>query len=657
MCRFTNGSLGKVVLPLTFCEAGDGNRAWRWQAPPVPRSLYNLDGLARRPDAPVLIVEGEKAADAGAAVLPDYVVTTSPGGSHAADKADWSTLAGRKVIIWPDADDPGQVYAEAVYRLAITAGAASVAIVTLPDDVTTGWDLADAVAEGWPQAAITGLLAGATLSNDKTQDAKADNNRKRKPQRDLLVSLLEDVELWHDDDYIAYATIRVGAHLENWSVRSDTFKRRLTLDFYKASGGAAIGGQALEDTLRLIEARAVSEGARYTCWRRVARCRDRLYLDLCDQDWCAVEVDAGGWRAVSRPPVRFLRSKGMRALPEPEPGYLVEEMRRFVNVRGDDDFTLIAAWLVAALRERGPYPILIVNGEQGSGKSNLCRLLRDLIDPHGAPIRSVPREERDMQVSAAAEWVLAYDNLSAVPSWFADSLCRVATGGGFATRALHTNSDQVIFSAARPIILNGIPNLADRADLADRALAISLPTIDEGCRRPEDEFWVAWEQAKPRVLGALLDAVAAALRHLSTTKLERTPRMADFAKWATAAEPGLGVEAGTFLKAYETNRQDSAESAFDSDQVAVAVRDFVRSCGPDGFEGTASELLAALNDWASESLQRGRAWPSSAGGMGSRIKRVAPLLRRQGFTVEAGHTASRSSRYIRIVPAPDRAAS
>lgn len=147
--------------------------------------------------------------------------------------------------------------------------------------------------------------------------------------------------------------------------------------------------------------------------------------------------------------------------------------------------------------------------------------------------------------------------------------------------------------------------------MADRALAISLPTIDEGCRRPEDEFWVAWEQAKPRVLGALLDAVAAALRHLSTTKLERTPRMADFAKWATAAEPGLGVEAGTFLKAYETNRQDSAESAFDSDQVAVAVRDFVRSCGPDGFEGTASELLAALNDWASESLQRGRAWPSS----------------------------------------------
>ena len=148
----------------------------------------------------------------------------------------------------------------------------------------------------------------------------------------------------------------------------------------------------------------------------------------------------------------------------------------------------------------------------------------------------MPKDDRDVAVSARNSWVLAFDNLSSVPPWFADALARLATGSGFATRMLHTNSDEFIFEGSRPIILNGIPSLTDRADLADRAVTIHLATIAEDARQPEDELFAAFEAKRPVILGALLDAVAAALRNLPKVKLDRAPRMADFAKWVTAAK-------------------------------------------------------------------------------------------------------------------------
>jgi putative DNA primase/helicase len=119
----------------------------------------------------------------------------------------------------------------------------------------------------------------------------------------------------------------------------------------------------------------------------------------------------------------------MRQLPEPVGGGMIEELRNFLNVRSDDDFKLVVAWLVAALRERGPYPVLVVNGEQGTGKSVFSRLVRSLVDPNAAPIRAVPKDDRDLVVSASNSWVLAFDNLSGVPAWFADALGFDLPGG------------------------------------------------------------------------------------------------------------------------------------------------------------------------------------------------------------------------------------
>ena len=197
---------------------------------------------------------------------------------------------------------------------------------------------------------------------------------------------------------------------------------------------------------------------------------------------------------------------------------MIEGLRRFVNVATDADFILVIAFLVAVFRVDVPFAILILIGEQGSGKSVLARLLRALVDPNEAPIRSVPRDERDLLVSAVNSHLLCFDNLSGVQAWLSDGLCRISTGSGFSTRRLHTDREEEVFSASRPIILNGIASLAERADLSDRAIVVHLPTIVEDARQTEEEFWRDFEEAAPEILGSLLDAVSCALRNMPTTR-------------------------------------------------------------------------------------------------------------------------------------------
>ena len=223
----------------------------------------------------------------------------------------------------------------------------------------------------------------------------------------------------------------------------------------------------------------------------------------------------------------------------PGRGGSVATLRSFLNVQTDADFVLVVAWALACLRNRGPYPVIVLSGEQGSAKSTFSAVLRALLDPNTAPLRALPREDRDLFIAASNGHVLAFDNVSGLPAWLSDTLCRLATGGGFAVRQLYSDNDEVLFDASRPVILNGIEDIVSRPDLADRALFLTLEPIPEERRRPEAELWDAFDAERPRLLGALLDAVVEGLRRLPETRLERLPRMADFALWATACETAL----------------------------------------------------------------------------------------------------------------------
>ena len=451
----------------------------------------------------------------------------------------------------------------------------------------------------------------------------------RKNQATRIMELAACAELWHSPAGDAYATIPVGDHLEHHRLSTRDFKRWLARQYYRAEGTAP-GSQAVQDALTVLEGKALYDGMEHPVFVRLAEHEGAIYLDLCNADWQVVEVTRSGWRVVIQAPVRFRRAKAMRPIPTPHHGGSIDELRRFINV-SDYDWPLVVAWMVAALRPTGPYPVLCVHGEQGSGKSTQLGFVRALVDPNASPLRSEPREPRDLMIAASNGWVVAMDNISFLHPWLSDCVCRLSTGGGFSTRTLYSDDEETIFDARRPVLLGGIEELATRGDLIDRSIIVNLPRIEDTDRKDEKELMEAFASARPRILGALLTAVAAGLANVDQVHLARRPRMADFATWMSAAEPALPWPRGTFMDCYEGNRLQANSLALEASPVAKVVMELALK---REWTGTATELLADLERIAHEKVKQSKQWPSSARALSGLLRRLAPNLRAAGFEVD-----------------------
>src|SRR5258708_35429166 len=261
-----------------------------------------------------------------------------------------------------------------------------------PGGVPAGWDAADDLASGYDEAQAVRLIAAATKQERprKTADERdqgGGRRRGRPPQRDELMRYVEAIELWHDDANKAYATCPDSGHRVNAPIRSSQFRQWLTLQ-YLDGHEAAPGKTALEECLSAVEARAVQRGKRYTACIRVAECDGRVFLDLCNDDWQAIECSKSGWAIVDNVPVKFVRRDGMLPLPIPDPVTEqqsgVEELRSFFGNLSQGHFALVVAWVMGCLRDTGVYPVLMIPGESGPQKTIFTHFLTDPIDPPAA---------------------------------------------------------------------------------------------------------------------------------------------------------------------------------------------------------------------------------------------------------------------------------
>jgi hypothetical protein len=461
----------------------------------------------------------------------------------------------------------------------------------------------------------------------------------------MLTTIGAGDELFHTATGTAFADLLIDGHRETWPIHSKRFRSWLRRRYYQATGDAP-SAAALTAALNLFEARAQFEGPERMVHVRIAEHEGHTYLDLSDTAWRAAEIGPDGWRVVAEPPARFRRPPGMLPLPMPQRGGSLEQLASLLNLPDRGDLVLVTTWLLGALRHGGPYPLLVIAGEQGSAKTVLSKMLRALVDPNAAPVRSLPREERDLFIAANNGHVLAFDNLSALPPWLSDTLCRLASGGGFAVRQLYTDQDEVLFEAARPVILNGIEDVVSRPDLADRALFLTLRPILEAQRRSEKDLWREFELARPRLLGALLDAASHGLCVLPRVRLDRLPRMADFALWAAASETALWP-VGTFACAYAANRRAAIEDAIEADPVAAYVRELMAE--RSSWMGSAAELLrvGASRSRAAISIDSA-GWPKNPRALAGRLRRAQTFLRALGIDIAFTREGRAGSRIIRI---------
>ncbi len=516
-------------------------------------------------------------------------------------------------------------------------------------------------ATGWPTLArlmgdevVRRVRAWLGLAERREEAPTREEERKRRPsQATLLVRLAIEnaAEFWHTPDGRAFATVRAGDGVDHLPLRFKAFRSwlaRLAMQAWGEDGGVP-HASAVEDAITALEGIALYSGQEYPLKVRVGGDLRAVYLDLCDSGRRVVEITADGWRVVTKASVRFWRPPSMLPLPIPERGGSLQDLGRFLNVE-PEDLPLVMGFLIGCLHPDAPYPVLALYGEQGTAKSTASRVLKMLIDPAKAPLRKRIKEERDLAIAATNGWLLAFDNLSGLPDWLSDALCGLATGLGFGTRRLFTDDEEALFEARRPIILNGIDELAVRGDLRDRMIALTLPPIPDDKRRPEADFWQEFERERPRLLGALLDAVAMAIRNLPTTQLDRLPRMADFALWVHAAEPALGQSPGTFLERYAGNRAEAHVTILNADPVGRVLLAWLEE-QPGGFEwsGTATDMLELLNSLVPEDERPRRGWPKDATRMGGKLRRIAPHLRGVGVEVNYGRIGTARTWSLRKV--------
>jgi hypothetical protein len=480
-----------------------------------------------------------------------------------------------------------------------------------------------------------------------------------------------------------HAVLEIDGHTETHEIRGSHFRRWLRGHFYatekerleaqaaavydrlidqlgamaadhqiRVTRPAVIRDQTLADAIAQLESMAFFRKHVEEVHVRAGAAPDgKLYIDLGNDEWDAIEVDAEGWRIVQNPPVRFVRAKGQLALPYPTRDRSVEALREILTLGDDAEdkkaWRLILAWLAQALRPGARhYPILILLGGQGTAKSTTSRMLRNLVDPNTVEDTGEPRSKEELHIDAVCSRVLAYDNLATLKEWLSNALCRIATGSAFTKRTQYTNRDREIFKARQPQILNGISEVATRGDILSRGLLVNLPVITE--YREEDEVWSEFYEARPGILGALLDAVSAGLKSIADGEViaDKLPRLADFAKWSIRTEVALGGEPGDFIQAFDYSHDEGTATVLEAEPISYSVYQFARGFSEDApWEGTSQQLLETLNDREDDdAVKRSAEWPKAPISLSKLLARLAPALVEHGVYWKRATQSNRQGR-------------
>lgn len=403
-------------------------------------------------------------------------------------------------------------------------------------------------------------------------------------------------------------------------------------------------GEAIETMLGIAQQQPPA-----TVHLRVASMPGTVWIDTANDDGQLIKISNGDWSIENAHAwgVPIFRRSNLRPMTTPTKSddwrTPLADLKRLTRLPSET-FRLVLGWIAYGLiTEDRPFPILLLQAEQGSGKSTIERNIVRLVSPDTDETgRLLPAKDDELGVQAYNHRVMIFDNISKIPPAKSDALCKVSTGGTFSKRRLYTDAEEVHFEALRPMVISTINLGTLPPDLNERIVRVSLSRLEPTARRTEAEVQTDWEEHFPAMFGAVL-TLAARIRYRidSGFDVSDLPRMADYGIALAAIDAELdGSSIG--LDAYRQQQKDMAIENIADDPVWLAL-DLTQGQFAEPFTGSSAELLRRLQDAFNAGLQTWKKPPESAADLTRAIDSIAPALRKAGWIVEHRTGTGRNS--------------
>jgi len=478
----------------------------------------------------------------------------------------------------------------------------------------------------------------------KSKELKKNNEAEntdgpKKSQASLLVEQIEsdtNIFLFHDETKSAYIKVNVDGHQELWKARSKQFKSWLAKVFWEKNNKAA-NSDAINTALNIVDGKCNFDGPEVKLANRATWVNDVLWYDLSDEKWRAVKITNQGWELVDLPPILFRRYGHQQAQVVPETKGDIKDILKYVNIQDEKQKILFLVYVVACFIPDFPHPVLNIYGAQGSAKSSLSKVVRKLVDPSILEVTEFPKNQAELVQKLSHHWLIFFDNVSHIPDFISDILCRVVTGSGFSKRELYTDDEDIIYTLKRCVGINGINLTSEKADLLERSILLELERMPKEERRQEKELFEEFELNKPKILAGIFNVLVKTLENKPSVKLTSMPRMADFAVWGSAIALAIGYTQEDFLEAYNENIDAQNKEVLLESFIASALLTFMED--KSEWQGTSSSLLSELKKIATlqgVNVDKEKGFPKAANTLSRQLNLIKPNLLEGGISFSRG---------------------
>lgn len=403
--------------------------------------------------------------------------------------------------------------------------------------------------------------------------------------------------------------------------------------------GQLLKSKDLDDINEALKAAAQISGLQAPVWYRVAKVDDGIEIDLGDDAQRRIFVTPNRVEFLpANSKAIFMRTPHMGAVPvsgEVSSGDL-KKIDKYLNM-AQQAKVLILGWLTYSIAhpkiEGTKYPILVLSGSQGTGKTVMSKLLMRFADPGNLGVRTFPSNQKDLAIACQSSHILAYDNLRFLSPLMADALCIAATGGSITVRQLYTDAEVMAIRLHGAIILNGLHPFINQSDLAQRCLTIELLPISKESRQTDAALQAQLQSDFSDIYLGLLDLISKIFAVLPTVKVKTAERMAEFSHWLAAMEVVQGEPEGTYQNYYSEQIVGGQLEALQDNLFASELLAFSKTLARP-WSGTPTELYRALSERALPDLARSRDWPDNAIAMSKRLTPLIAPLEAQGIHLQ-----------------------